>query len=737
MNSRAALRSAFGLIATSLLLGVATAAALEPAQPQLAYQVEEGLNTNHFIRDGNVAAHLVLRSGTDARILIAFPAGNSGVGVWFAHQSGRVSWTLRGRPAAIHDADGSGRVLYGISADATVEGAELQIRQAVLSSVRVLRDFQALGTAPAAVAATPTVHGRTISWARDRLDGAAGYRLVLEVTDGQLRDGHISAGADGRIGLRITGLTGETPLTPLFGTELLNGSAGSDVAARDTLTFLAYREKLLAGSWRFDTYFGRDTLISLRLLMPVLSATAVEAGLSSVLARLSEQGEVAHEEDIGERAVLDHMEKDHSRSAAPVFDYKMIDGDYLLAPVVSAWLVHDERARQRAAAFLAKPAGVAGERAGTRGAALVDNLRLVVQRATAFAAEPVATHLIGLKPGFSVGQWRDSETGLGGGRYPYDVNAVLVPAALEAVAQLNDSGLLAPYATASDRALFARASQMARVWRARAPPLFDVEIPRKAAGGAIETYAASQGVTAQPALAALGADELRFHALALEASGTPIPVMHSDEGFALLFEDLDAARVDRAVTVLMRPFPAGLMTDVGMLVANPAFCAPSLQAQFTRNAYHGTVVWSWQQALFAAGLERQLQRRDLPEDVRAHFIAAQKVLWSAITATQSMKNSELWSWSFDGGHYRVAPFGSAAADADESDAAQLWSTTYLAVRPPRPAVRPPRPAVSPPRPAVSPPRPAVSALPAQRAWFVPGSLSAAAAREIAAYAWTL
>jgi hypothetical protein len=192
----------------------------------------------------------------------------------------------------------------------------------------------------------------------------------------------------------------------------------------------------------------------------------------------------------------------------------------------------------------------------------------------------------------------------------------------------------------------------------------------------------------------LGADELRFHALALEASGTPIPVMHSDEGFALLFEDLDAARLDRAVTVLIRPFPAGLMTDVGMLVANPAFCAPSLQAQFSRNAYHGTVVWSWQQALFAAGLERQLQRRDLPPDVRAHLIAAQRLLWSAITATQSMKNSELWSWSFDGGQYRVAPFGSAAADADESDAAQLWSTTYLAVRPPRPAVSPPRPAVS-------------------------------------------
>jgi hypothetical protein len=224
---------------------------------------------------------------------------------------------------------------------------------------------------------------------------------------------------------------------------------------------------------------------------------------------------------------------------------------------------------------------------------------------------------------------------------------------------------------------------MARTWRAKAPHLFEVAIPRKAAGSAIETYAASLAIAAQPGLAALGPDDLRFHAIALDASGMPIPVMHSDEGFALLFEELDAERVDRAVSVLMRPFPAGLMTDAGMLVANPAFCAPSLQARFTRNAYHGTVVWSWQQALFAAGLERQLQRRDLPPAVRTHLVGAQQVLWSAINATRSMNNSELWSWSFNAGHYRVAPFGATAADADESNAAQLWSTVYLAVKPSR------------------------------------------------------
>jgi hypothetical protein len=376
------------------------------------------------------------------------------------------------------------------------------------------------------------------------------------------------------------------------------------------------------------------------------------------------------------------MKADGSRSAAPVFDYKMIDGDYLLAPVASAWLVDDVRGRGRAAAFLAAPAGAAGGARGTRGAALVRNLKLVLASTAAFAADPVRANLIALKPGHSVGEWRDSEHGLGGGRYPYDVNAVLVPAALAAAARLHASGLLAPYLARSDRAQFARATDLARVWRAHAPSLFDVAIPNQTAAGAIFAYATAEKIAALPAIAALGADELRFHAIALDASGAPVPVLHSDEGFALLFGDLDAETVGRAVTTLVRPFPAGLMTEVGLLVANPAFCAGALQAQLNRNAYHGTVVWSWQQALFAAGLARQLARADLPPEVRARVIEAQTALWMAIDATRSISNSELWSWSFSERHYHVAPFGSAAADADEANAAQLWSTVYLAVRPP-------------------------------------------------------
>ena len=652
------------------------------APSRLAFQVRQGRILNYFLREGPVASHLVLRSGPQPRILIAFPAGNSGVGLWFARQAGTAAWQIRGEPQPVHTRDPRGRALAGISAEATLADRELDIHGAVLSNIRQLRDYESLGKVPKGIAVPPSVRGHTLTWSRDRLDGAAGYRLTIEVLDGRVSGKRILAGTDGKIGLRITGVTGEAPLTPLAGRDLLRNPSAADPAARVTLAFLAYRQKLLAGSWRFDTYFGRDTLMSVRLLMPVLSPIAVEAGLDSVLARLSPRGEVAHEEDIGEQAVLDHLAADGSRSATPVYDYKMIDEDYLLAPVAAAWLLRPGE-QARSAAFLAAAVGGPLERRGSRGAALVRNLRYVVQGAAAFAQAPGVAHLIGLKPGETVGDWRDSGTGLGGGKYPYDVDAVLVPAALDAAARLARSGLISPYLTASDRALFAGAARMAGVWREHAPPLFAVSVSPATAANAVEIYADSQGVFSKAALQALGSGPLSFHALSLSASGEPIPVMNSDEGFMLLFGDPKPEELGRLVSALMRPFPAGLMTGVGMVVANPVFCTPALQKLFSRNAYHGTVVWSWQQALFAAGLARQLERHDLAPGVRANLVKAQQTLWSAIEATRSMQNAELWSWSYGAARYQLRPFGSAAADVDESNAAQLWSTVYLAVTPPQ------------------------------------------------------
>lgn len=668
MRGKAGLRLSLGL---AVLLGLTGAAPVEH------YALREGLNINNFTRSGPVAAHVVLRSGKQPRLLVAFPAGNSGTALWFEPLARDAEWRLEGEPQPVTLNDAKGRPLHGVRFTVTIDAGRLVPRQAVLSSIRVIRDYQALGTAPAEVLTPPRTTADTIRWSRDRLDGAAGYDLSMTVTDGRIEGGAILAGKGGTIRFAVTALTGETPLTPRGGADLLNAKAQPDQGARNALTFLSYAEKFLAGSWRFDTYFGRDTLMSVRLLMPALQPAAVETGLSSVLVRLSPQGEVAHEEDIGEFAILDHRKADASSSDAPVYNYNMVDSDYMLAPVARAWLLDDPRGRARAAAFLSQR--VNGE---TLGARMVRNLRFVLRQAQPFARDPVTATLIALKPGMDAGEWRDSNDGLAGGRIPYDVNAVLVPAALDSAAALEASGLLKPYLAAADAGLFAEARGVADVWRAKAPPLFDVTLAPAEARQAVSRYAQMIGVPDAPALAAIGNAPVRFPAIALDAQGRPIPVQNSDPGFALLFARPSADALRVMASGFTDAFPAGLRTGAGMLVANPAFADAAIQRKFSPNAYHGTVVWSWQQALVAAGLARQLERRDLPADVRASLARAQSCLWDGIEATRSVQSSELWSWRYADGRYQVVPFGAAGADVDESNAAQLWSTVYLALRRP-------------------------------------------------------
>ena len=131
-----------------------------------------------------------------------------------------------------------------------------------------------------------------------------------------------------------------------------------------------------------------------------------------------------------------------------------------------------------------------------------------------------------------------------------------------------------------------------------------------------------------------------------------------------------------------------LRTPVGMVVANPAFAADrKLRDQFSRGHYHGAVVWSWQQALLAAGLTRQLGRPDLPSSTRTALEDAQRALWAVIDATATQRTGELWTWDVKQRRIVLAPFGQTSGHADESNAVQLWSTVYLGVR--RPGARPP------------------------------------------------
>ncbi|KVL06463.1 hypothetical protein [Burkholderia cepacia] len=648
----------------------------------LSFRMDAGGQINAFYRQDKVAAHLLVRSSTKPRLLVVFPAGNSGTGLWFDDTAQPVNWSLDTPPAALSAPDAHGRPLYGIGADVSVDTSTLTIRQGVLSNVRFLRDFNGGATIPQQILTAPTVQGSAAQWQRDRIDGAPGYSLRITLRDG----GSIAPAAGGKLvlsapagshtlRLHVDALSGETPLSPITHADLLAPSANPDPVSQNVLEFLSFHDKLLAGSWQYDTYFGRDTLISVRMLMPVLEPAAIEAGLSSVLSRLSTDGKVAHEEGIGEFALVDNQKNGKPNDPTPTYDYKMIDSDYLLAPIAAAWLIDDTRGQARAAAYLAQR----GSDGQTNGARLVVNLLHVATTAQPFAQQPSVANLIHLRPGEIVGNWRDSTDGLGGGVYPYDVNAVLVPAALRAANAFLTRGLLDPYLDAGQRATLANTANQAATWETQAPPLFQVSVPAAQAATDVSAYAPSAGV---PAGAAPGAP-LAFYALSLDQQGNPVPVMNSDGGFALLFGTPPDDQLQRIVTDVTRPFPAGLVTDAGMLIANPAYASQALWPKFTSSAYHGTVIWSWQQAMWVAGLDRQLARQDLSAATRTLLAQARQTIWQVISNGRDMRTSEMWTWSYVNGKYQTDAFGTRSADATEANAAQLWSTTYLAIRDPQ------------------------------------------------------
>jgi hypothetical protein len=151
-------------------------------------------------------------------------------------------------------------------------------------------------------------------------------------------------------------------------------------------------------------------------------------------------GTVCHEEVLGDYAAWLNR-KDGSNSTAPRCDYKMIDTDFFLPIAIKSYFLDTEAGRQRSDNFFNTKASFLAENNGLAYSQLVQlTAEKIMRIAAPFAKSRVKDNLIHLKEGEQVGQWRDSGSGLGGGRTPYDVNTALVPAGLRAIGALSRAG---------------------------------------------------------------------------------------------------------------------------------------------------------------------------------------------------------------------------------------------------------------------------------------------------------
>ncbi len=657
------------------------------ADDALRFDIIEGPSQNYFYRHKEIAAHVQLRSGAHPRLLAAFPAGNSGAAIWFEDiREGEVGTTFKmtSAPSAARQmltgAFGTEVAAAGVTFDVEAD-TPLHVEQLGIGSIRFLRSFDERGILDLPLTSKPFANG--MRFQRCRQDGKACYFLAIGAREGTRlvkNDSQLILEPEkkgGPVHFRVRALTSEPALTPLglesvLRPEYLRGGAQSGSGEglerlRRVLDFLVYEEKWLAGSWRFLTYFGRDTLLTATLLAPALQNEAFEAALRSVIDRLDDEGRVAHEETVGDFVVTQQTVA-APRADGSTLDHSMVDDDFMLAPVLARYVETLEES-DAVVAFLEELG--ADDKPLSHG--LKRNFEYVLSRATPFAKSGKSRDLIALESGSAVGDWRDSLEGLGGGTYAYSVNAVFVPAALDAIEVLC-GGVLKEVCGE----LEVEAKKRLKRWH-QVAARFDVKMPVAKAERALAVYAEENSLNIDTVVLD---DQMlvAFAALALSRTGQPIPVMHNDIALRLLFNRLSPEEVIAICESLLLDFPAGLRSDAGIVSANPAFLEDTtLRLTFTRNHYHGAVVWGWQQTLMLAGVRRQLTRKDLPEDALQLLEDLYSEVVQLLEKNRTVAHSELWSWNANStGELYAVPFGSERDHRAESNPAQLWSTGLLA-----------------------------------------------------------
>ncbi|KAI2627860.1 carbohydrate-binding module family 52 protein [Hypoxylon sp. NC1633] len=640
---------------------------------------------NYFLSDCSSANHVVVTSPLSdsdlevisPRLLIAWPAGNSGIVAYFSPENG-VNGTLGLSLVDIARTNRSLNPLVGGVSSILFLNSSATLDLTILGSIRTIREFvEGPSIISPKIQDAVEIHQLPdggIQLNRLWLDKTTETFFTIRSFSGAsitIRDGkpHFVGGA-----YVFNAWSSYPQLDQLSATKVLN-PASQSLASQDqndveSLAFLSYSTKLLAGAWRFLTYFGRDSLISLLLLRPILSegdGGAVEAILGAAIERINwKDGSVCHEEAIGDYASYLN-EQQGIDSTDPQCDYKMIDTDFFLLIALNEYFVNSVTGQARREPFFTRNPSIFAAPSGItyKGLALTTAKRIMILTAN-FERSPVRENLVSLKRGQVVGQWRDSANGLGGGRIPYDVNTALVPAALKAIASLSKNGVFR-----SHPEWVSIATRRATFWEDNTLPFFRVNVTVDRARGLVESYVGAIQFPGQVDTTVLDS-QVAFHGLALDGKNQEpiVKVMNTDDCFRLflLNSTNDAQLSDflsQTADNILRPFPLGLSTSVGLVVANPSYGEGSVDVkEFQESAYHGTVVWSWQLAMMAAGLERQLGRCDSEKpaycsDAKLHgrVIEAYNHLWDLIDANREHLSSEVWSWVYRDGDFQYTPLG--------------------------------------------------------------------------------
>ena len=658
----------------------------------LQFDLAVGTEKNYFIQSGKGAFHLSLGEHPKSRCIIASPAGNAGSLITFEDKS-PVQLV---KPLRIEDKE---TVSFSISGENKI------INLAVLGSIRIIRaytesvgidqTYDHLQNILQKIDTTSSEHKNLTAWLSpewelsndnktavikiNSLNNKDFYELKLESSKGKfniIEKLKPSIGINSKLQLpsneiKIVYTSSFKPLTPFPVKELFNKEALSilekleaeekknAILNLNALRFLAYKEKFLAGSWRFLTYFGRDTLLSIRMLAPILTPAAFEAEFRGISEHLNDAGEIAHEEDLGEQSAIDQLNQWYTNGFNDklsiedkmISDFISVDTNYLALPLLLDYYYINGRKLFSAENSLFIP--------------ILKNINFVLKEAS-------VQELVEIRKGINVGDWRDSQDGLAYGRYAFSVNAAMIPSAIISLSKLIEQNAwdIMELKNAAVENNFTHINSI----------IEKPEILKKAVEFWTNIW--------KKFLVKNDNYKDGILALSLDQNKNPIPIIQSDTLFMLLDFPIDNKNewLYPACNQIGNEIPKGLMCDAGMLVASPEFAPQQYKKMFDRNHYHGQVVWAWQNLMLKIALQKQLNKWVIPSHTNIKLEKIQEEILQQmlnrisqiIEALSEWSTSELWSWKDDSnGKIIPAVYGQASGDNAESNAVQLWSAAAL------------------------------------------------------------
>lgn len=610
-----------------------------------------------------------------------------------------------------------------------------------------------------------------ISVVKTTFDGRHHYRLFIEVPKGFAvtnNNGSIKIEGQGAVSLKITALTDFDPVTPVPMEKIFNADALKEMGVNPDFETIAknfailfYQEKLMAGSWSYLAYFGRDTLVGARLMWTALTPLAKMIIVRSVLDRV---GKSAADLDVnGLVAVNDETSQERyfhlnvtqrfiaeegsnpdvlgmykgvlANPKRGVLVYNVLDNTFLLPGVEK--LLFDDLTDAQLKDFLDlrnvqheknlvtilrhwnKVLQLTDDytrafevlRAKYRGLPLEE---LVLR--DEFKA--IAVHMIKKRSDTGDANWRDSPYALGWGDYAADINIALAPISLaniesmlakferlglnvERLASEQGFGMLKTYAANSGRLM-----QDAREAWSLAQEHFKIRMDKEEVRSKLRDFlnkshlsydkkqTLRRTVISKPAEPVVTVQNFidgktpawlengfSFSSIALHRK-----ILHSDETYALLDQDLDSADLNRILDQLFSPYPVGLWNDdVGLFIANAIFVDDeAVLREFDKiDAYHGqNVVWSKAMRELTWGLIRQIRyaiKQGRANDAERLNLELMKVI-KVSKKIGDLGLSEVWTWhSGQDGRMKAAAFHQIGGQPAGNP--QLWGNSDVIRQP--------------------------------------------------------